>query len=879
MINITTCQPDSWLSRLALAQSRRSGRRVGAVRIGADEPALFLADEVIVDAADKDLIQAMIDAGGRITRADRDVMLPEEFRRAGLGREKPPDTTDLPRSVRIQFDQVPETPNIRLANMLERRGLDADTVEFSSPQATGLPTFIAPLLAEGRGIWLNPVGVDDTLPLRAPTEGAGLEFLDHPLSWPAFTGPSRIVEAWQLVETMRIEGSVNPVVFICVCDSGFWFDAISTAAGSPEDHMLADLGTGLVRWNAVTDTGGVPTGPGRKQWHGTLVASAAAAAIGNRRGAAGSGGSVARVCYFYDDRSADSAEITMIRCTQWGIPFVVYSGGFRSVDPLLGVGAWSRTFNWAADNGTMMFAAAGNKGIQVDNTFKRPATGTPRVLTVGATNADGTEATFSNWGASVDVWAPGVDIPVVPVPDPAPDSLDGQFASGTSLSTPIVAGVAAMMRAVNPALSVDQICHMLVNTGWAGEGHVTTGLDAYAAVWAAMADRMAEDALDTVDEQLSPDADGRFQPIFNKVINRVGDVDTFLLDVPAFSTVVVDLRWYARLATIDLQLENTDPDAATPEVTLHRAPGHTTLTALVGSGTYRIALRGDGPTAYLLRGRHTAGRLAPDRFEHNNSFGTATRLRVQTNPRPWQDAPLFNVYGPGTFALNLHTAAAPPATTDQDFFRVDVPANIGELYLPQILIGSGEPVDVTRFDQARTVTAQWHGARTHKVDLPKGQTSYLRVSGNIHTRYSLWVGLGLNPGALRKQWQQELPVVPDWWVVPPEHPEWVTHPTELRGIVISEQAIADATLRFQSAAITSAESVRLELLSDEGEVVSVAELADGAASFDVADLKPGPYVLQITSAASRSRPLLFTAAPPAPNGYATQAAARSSSRI
>ncbi|MDV7207916.1 S8 family serine peptidase, partial [Mycolicibacterium fortuitum] len=585
-----------------------------------------------------------------------------------------------------------------------------------------------------------------------------------------------------------------------------------------------------------------------------------------------------RLCYFYDDRTADSAQTTMIRCTQWGIPFVVYSGWFRSADPLLGVGTWSRTFNWAADNGTMMFAAAGNETEKVDNTFKRPATGTPRVVTVGATEADGTRATFSNWGAAVDIWAPGVDIPVVPVPDPAPDSLDGQLAGGTSLSTPIVAGVAAMMRAVNPALSVDQIRHMLVNTGWTGQGHVTTGLDAYAAVWAAMADRMTEDALDPVDEQLYPDADGRFQPIFNDVINRGGDVDTFLLDVPAFSTVVVNLEWYARLATIDLQLENTDPEAATPAVTLHRAPGHAKLTALVGSGTYRIALRGDGPTAYLLQGRYKAARLAPDRFEGNNSFETATRLRVQTSLIPWQDAPVFNVHGPGSFALNLHTAEAPPVTTDLDYFRIDVPADIGELYLPQILIGSDEPVDVTRFDKTRTVTAQWHAARAHTVNLPKGQTSYLRVSGNIHTRYSLWVGLGLNPGALRKQWQRELPVVSDWWVVPPEHPEWITQPEELRGVVLTDQAIADATLRFQTAALTSAKPAQLELLRDDGEVVDVAEFADGgAASFDVTDLNPGPYVLRITSTASRSRPLLFTAAaPPVPTDNGRKAPGSSS---
>lgn len=867
MITVRTGEPDSWLSRAAVAHSRRSGRRVGAVRVGADEPVFFMADEVIIDAADDDLIGVMLDAGGRITRADRDGALPEEFRRAGLGRREPPDTTDLPRSVRIQFDRVPEVPTTRLVTLLdERADFDADSLEFSSPQAAGIAALISPMIADGRGIWLNPVGVDDTLPLRTATEGGGLEFSAHPLSWPAFTGPSRIADAWQLVESMRIEGSVSPVVFLCVCDSGFWFNATSTAANTPEDHMLADLGTGLLRWNAVTDTPGVPAGPGRKRWHGTLVASAAAAALGNRRGAAGSGGSVARVCYFYADRSADSALVTMIRCTQWGIPFVVYSGGFRAVDPLFGLGAWSRTFNWAADNGTMMFASAGNNHIHVDNTLRWPTTGTPRVLTIGALNTDGTEASFSNWGTSVGLWAPGVDIPVVPVPDPAPYSLDGQLADGTSFSTPIVAGVAAMMRAVNPALSVDQIRHMLVNTGWGGDGHVSRGLDAYAAVWAAMADRMAEDALDPVDERLYPTADGRFQPIFNKVINHGGDVDTFLLDVPAFSTVVVDLQWYEGLAAIDLRLENTDPDAAAPEVTLREVPGRSTLTAAVGSGTYRIELRGDGPTAYLLRGRRTAGRLAPDRFEGNNSFDSATLLQVQANPRPWLDAGLFGAHGPGTFVLNLHTAATAPATTDRDFFRVDVPADLGALRIPQIVIGSDELVDVALFDQTRTLIAEWRGARSHTVALPKGRTSYVRVSGTVHTRYSLWVGLGLNLGALRKQWQEELRVIPDWWVVPPEHPEWVIHPEELRAVVLGEQTIADATLLFRTASKTPT-PVRLELLRDDGEVVGATEFAQGAASFEIANLDPGPYVLRITSDASRSQPLLFTAAAPqAPNG-------------
>ena len=54
------------------------------------------------------------------------------------------------------------------------------------------------------------------------------------------------------------------------------------------------------------------------------------------------------------------------------------------------------------------------------------------------------------------------------------------------MAAPIVAGVAAMMRACNPSLTSDDVRRILVETGWSGQGRVTKGLDAYAAVSAAI---------------------------------------------------------------------------------------------------------------------------------------------------------------------------------------------------------------------------------------------------------------------------------------------------------------------------------------------------------------------------------------------------------
>jgi Subtilase family len=321
-------------------------------------------------------------------------------------------------------------------------------------------------------------------------------------------------------------------------------------------------------WNLVTDSSGIPAGPGRTNYHGQRVASAAGAAVGNNLGSAGSGGTVARIAYFHDDRTADTAKRAMVRCTQWGIPFVVYSGEFVSVEFFFGTSAWNDTFNWAADNGTIMFAAAGNENRHLpDDAVQRPATRTPRALTVGATNADGTKASFSSWGTSVDVWAPGVGIPVGPTPSaPAGSSPDG-----TSFATPLTAGIAAMIRSVNGALDVDEIRDLIVSTGWDGVDKVTKGVDAYAAVWAAMAGRFKEtNPTETRKERLFPNAAGVFEPIFGDAINRRGDTDEFELEVKTYSTLVVDLQWYAPLASLSIELVNEDSDGLAASVSVKK---------------------------------------------------------------------------------------------------------------------------------------------------------------------------------------------------------------------------------------------------------------------------------------------------------------------
>jgi subtilisin family serine protease len=83
---------------------------------------------------------------------------------------------------------------------------------------------------------------------------------------------------------------------------------------------------------------------------------------------------------------------------------------------------------------------------------------TPRATTVGATNNTDTRAPFSNIGACVDVFAPGVNI------HSAVHTADNAYgtASGTSMSSPHAAGTAAMWRQKFPADNADAV-HNAIN--------------------------------------------------------------------------------------------------------------------------------------------------------------------------------------------------------------------------------------------------------------------------------------------------------------------------------------------------------------------------------------------------------------------------------
>ncbi len=125
---------------------------------------------------------------------------------------------------------------------------------------------------------------------------------------------------------------------------------------------------------------------------------------------------------------------------------------------------------YAAEKDVLLVHAAGNSSENIDTAENFPndskdklAEFSDNVLTIGAMSLhfdDNISATFSNYGKiNVDVFAPGVDIySTLPNNDYGPNS-------GTSMASPEVAGVAALIRSYYPKLTASQVKHIIMDSG------------------------------------------------------------------------------------------------------------------------------------------------------------------------------------------------------------------------------------------------------------------------------------------------------------------------------------------------------------------------------------------------------------------------------
>lgn len=112
----------------------------------------------------------------------------------------------------------------------------------------------------------------------------------------------------------------------------------------------------------------------------------------------------------------------------------------------------------AYENDILFVAAAGNSSVDNDRTPHYPSS-YPNVISVAALDRNDQLASFSNFGVkSVMIGAPGVDI--------LSTWLGNEYEekSGTSMATPVVSGVAALILANNPSMSVEDLHKRLMDS-------------------------------------------------------------------------------------------------------------------------------------------------------------------------------------------------------------------------------------------------------------------------------------------------------------------------------------------------------------------------------------------------------------------------------
>jgi len=177
--------------------------------------------------------------------------------------------------------------------------------------------------------------------------------------------------------------------------------------------------------------------------HGTHVAGTIGAAADNGAGIAGiASSSPLLICKALGGPEGAGSTADVAACIGWA-----HAAGAKVISMSLG-GPASRTLAaavtaaWARGgrSGSLLVAAAGNDG---DGTLEYPAA-LADVISVAATDDDGAAADFSNANADVELAAPGVDI--------LSDREGGGYVemSGTSMATPHVAGVAALVATAAP---------------------------------------------------------------------------------------------------------------------------------------------------------------------------------------------------------------------------------------------------------------------------------------------------------------------------------------------------------------------------------------------------------------------------------------------
>ncbi|MFM2068718.1 MAG: hypothetical protein RLZZ584_3627 [Pseudomonadota bacterium] len=286
--------------------------------------------------------------------------------------------------------------------------------------------------------------------------------LNLPTAWNKSTGTGITVAVIDTGYRPHVDLAANIVAgydFITTTSVSNDGNGRDTSALDPGDGVRAgECGTGSPAQNS--------------SWHGTHVAGTIAALTSNGTGVAGVafGARVQPVrvlgkCGGYMSDIADA----IIWASGGSVPGApVNATPARVLNLSLGgTGACDTTtqnaINSARSRNAVVVVAAGNANTDAAGHTPANCAG---VITVAAVGRSGARAYYSNYGASVDVAAPGGDqtlgaangiLSTLNTGTSKPGSDSYAYYQGTSMATPHVAGVVALMLARAPALTPDQV--------------------------------------------------------------------------------------------------------------------------------------------------------------------------------------------------------------------------------------------------------------------------------------------------------------------------------------------------------------------------------------------------------------------------------------
>ncbi|MBN1782443.1 S8 family serine peptidase [bacterium] len=483
---------------------------------------------------------------------------------------------------------------------------------------------------------------------------------ENAFDWTGFNDPDiRVTEAWRLLEWFGLDEDIVP---LCVIDRGFELNADFPAA---RDHA----------YDFVEEDQDVDAN--EANYHGTMTLSMACAKLDNRFGAAGTGAPVALPMPFRYDGTVAQGAHAICTAVAWGAEIINCSWGHycsiwdESSDE---VGNMADAIELAHDQNVIVVAAAGNDGLDIgdsDITVLPAESGAfnSRPLVVGGIDLVSKEHTFtemdgstwsSNYGSPVNIWAPGgpgYRIETTPTPDSG-----GQMShpAGTSIAAPYISGVVAMIRALIPGISIDEVREILrSNANRSPDPLMTTGFVNAEETLSEIASR--DDVIRPTEDVYEPNNFARaanFEPgaellCANHYASDSQDdtEDAYRFYVDDFRDVSINegLFVFGRHAT---EIRGFYQEPVTPPFESTLRPGTYYVHSLITAASPRVCFY----SIQLTQGDPVEIDL--DRFENNNSLGTAAEIE-------YPDDRLNASWTIEDVNFHVHD--------DPDFFEVSVP--------------------------------------------------------------------------------------------------------------------------------------------------------------------------------------------------------------